>query len=511
VSEAEHRLHTPTLFRQIFAIDARSLAAFRIALGLMVTVDMLLRLRDVEAHYSDLGVWTRDMAWEAGAKQFWNWSLQLLDGSPQFSIAVLLVTALAGLWLAGGRYSRWAAVVVWLLVWSVQNRNTMVNTGGDTLLRLLLFWHLFLPSGLVWSMDSLNRRDHPKPDSIAPPSINNAATAAFLLQVCMMYWFTALWKSHAVWRESYTAVEQALRIESFQGPLAPLLLAHPEFLKLATRATLLLEELGPILALFPLLRFGWLRGTVALSFMAFHLLGLAPALRLGTFPWVCAIAWLLFLPPVFWKWLGLGEAKPPARVISEVNPQCLRWLPPVLLAYVFLWNFAFLYRETAGWLMPEPLRTLGRSLGINQRWPLFAPRPLSQDGWYVATVLLESGRVVDPRTGAIPTFARPMDGVANTYPNHRWHKFMGTLFQRRNASQIDCYVRYLQSQWNENHPNERALEAFIFFMMTDRYDQPFEIRIVTVRPYVVTGGPTVSFPGQISKAETPTNVPSADD
>jgi hypothetical protein len=507
VTEAKHRPHSLPLSRQVFAIDVRSLAAFRIALGVMVAIDMLLRLRDVEAHYSDLGVWPRDLAWDAGAGQFWNWSLQFLDGSPQFSIAVLLVTCLAGLWLAVGQYSRWVAILVWLLVWSVQNRNTMVNTGGDTLLRLLLFWHLFLPSGLVWSLDSLKCPNHPKRDSTAPLLIHSAATVALLLQVCMMYWFTALWKSHAVWRESYTAVEQALRIESFQGPLAPLLLNYPEFLKWVTRATLLLEELGPILALVPLIRFGWLRATVALSFMAFHLLGLATALRLGIFPWVCAIAWLPFFPPVFWNWLA--RRPQPSRstatstqALATAAPRLVRWALPLLIAYVFLWNFAFLYRDRTAWLMPEPLRIVGRSLGINQRWPLFAPRPLSEDGWYVAVAMLESGRVVDPRDGTVPSFARPLGGVANTYPNHRWHKFMGTLFQRRNARQVERYIAHLESRWNLQNFQEHMTNIALFFVTTDHYESQPSCRVVTVYPYPAPPkGDDVFLPGQGQETE----------
>ncbi len=35
-------------------------------------------------------------------------------------------------------------------------------------------------------------------------------------------------------------------------------------------------------------------------FVGFHLIGMQLLLRIGLFPWVCATAWLVFIPRFFW-------------------------------------------------------------------------------------------------------------------------------------------------------------------------------------------------------------------
>lgn len=41
---------------------------------------------------------------------------------------------------------------------------------------------------------------------------------------------------------------------------------------------------------------------------------------------------------------------------------------------------------------PRPLMML---LGLNQKWDMFAPRPVVEDGWYVIDGTLRNGRHVD--------------------------------------------------------------------------------------------------------------------
>src|SRR5690349_23638509 len=44
---------------QIFGIDLRTLALFRVCLALIILLDLALRARDLTAHYSDYGVLPR--------------------------------------------------------------------------------------------------------------------------------------------------------------------------------------------------------------------------------------------------------------------------------------------------------------------------------------------------------------------------------------------------------------------------------------------------------------------
>ena len=67
------------MIRKLFTADVRSLAAFRIVLGLVLLSELFERSKQIGAHYTDDGVLPR---W-ANAEYFgWSWSpLHSLSGS----------------------------------------------------------------------------------------------------------------------------------------------------------------------------------------------------------------------------------------------------------------------------------------------------------------------------------------------------------------------------------------------------------------------------------------------
>ena len=82
-------------------------------------------------------------------------------------------------------------------------------------------------------------------------------------------------------------------------------------------------------------------------------------------------------------------------------------LVAILLLYVFWWNVAGL--PSAGFRMPERFYPIGQILGLEQRWAMFAPSPLKNDGWYVIPGKLKNGKEVDLfRNGKEITWAKPM-------------------------------------------------------------------------------------------------------
>jgi len=46
-----------THFKTLFGIDLRALALFRVSIGTLLIIDLLLRSRYITAHYSDLGLY----------------------------------------------------------------------------------------------------------------------------------------------------------------------------------------------------------------------------------------------------------------------------------------------------------------------------------------------------------------------------------------------------------------------------------------------------------------------
>ena len=174
-----------------FVLDLRALALLRMGLGAVLLLDLGIRVTDLEAHYANLGV----LPLAALHERLWTpyqFSLHAASGMWQAQ-ALLFGVAAAALALALGYRTRLATVASWVLLVSLQNRNPMIGQGGDDLLRMLLLWGIFLPWGRVWAWDTR---------AASPPAhydYASAATVAYVVQLALLYWCTALLKSGPEW------------------------------------------------------------------------------------------------------------------------------------------------------------------------------------------------------------------------------------------------------------------------------------------------------------------------
>lgn len=121
----------------------RSLAFFRIALGLLILTNLWERCQFLTAHYTDFGVLPRGFL--GGLSDPWAWSFHFYSGEAVFQALLFLLAGLAACALLIGYRTQWETIVSWILELSVINRMPLVNTGGDKELCLLLFWSMFLP------------------------------------------------------------------------------------------------------------------------------------------------------------------------------------------------------------------------------------------------------------------------------------------------------------------------------------------------------------------------------
>ncbi len=116
--------------------DLRSLASLRIALGLLVFCQSILLACDFGAFYQADGV-LPPSAW----------------GEPFLRALIFVAVPLFAISLLVGFLTRLATLLCFACLVIIQNANPQILQGGDMLLRLLLFWSLFLPLGLKWSVD----------------------------------------------------------------------------------------------------------------------------------------------------------------------------------------------------------------------------------------------------------------------------------------------------------------------------------------------------------------------
>lgn len=304
-----------------FGLDLRSLAALRVLLGGMLLVDLCVRVEALSDHYSDLGLLPRAVHDQYYLSHYpGRFSVHMWSGEPWAIGALFALAALCAVPVILGYRTRLFLLLSWLLLISLQNRNEMIETGGDYLLRLVCFWGLLLPLGARFSVDSA-MNSGPRRESDGYLSV---ATFALIAQMSFVYVFSAMHKHHAHWREDFLALHYALHIDAYATPLGQWLRQYREVTRFLTRATLAFEYAGPALiygagalSLLPgLSRLGRLQGPLrtlgVLVFMGFHLM-LGLFLALGTFPWFALLVWVGLLPG--WAWDRLFQRlRTPARL-----------------------------------------------------------------------------------------------------------------------------------------------------------------------------------------------------
>ena len=123
---------------------------------------------------------------------------------------------------------------------------------------------------------------------------------ALTLQIAFVYWFTAAMKDSAVWKDG-TAIYYAMAVHPNE-PLATWVAGVEPLYRFLTFATLYLEVGGPALLFVPFLREAF-RGAVVAVFIGFHA-AMIFSLELGAFPYFSIACWLPFVPRAVWEWLG---------------------------------------------------------------------------------------------------------------------------------------------------------------------------------------------------------------
>ena len=107
--------------RAALGVDLRGLACLRIGLGVLLLVDLWNRWGDLSAHYSDQGIFSRELL----AQRYvpYRLSLHALSGEAWLTGALMLVAAVLAVFLILGLRTRVVTALSWLLLLSLQHRN----------------------------------------------------------------------------------------------------------------------------------------------------------------------------------------------------------------------------------------------------------------------------------------------------------------------------------------------------------------------------------------------------
>lgn len=434
-----------------FGIDARALAAFRIALGLILLVDILHRSRYLVAFYTDDGVLPRALLFEQYPAA--TYSIHALSGEPWVQALLFGCGAAVAVAFLVGYRTRTATVLSLVLLVSVQYRNPFLLNGGDRLLHELLFLAVFLPLGTRWSIDargdfsgpvSDGYESEPRVGSDGDTLIVTPATAAMLGSIVVVFVSNALLKAEGDTWHSGEALHYALRQDHMTVLLGNHAVNSPLFLEVGTYVWTGLVAGAPLLLLLT----GRLRTAYAIAFIA-AVTGMAFSMAVGLFPAVLAGAFLLFLPPRVWDALEsvgaaaidrvgvlervtaafralTGRLRRP-RTLESLFPepirrrkrQCWSVIIVCLLLGVVLWSVALLG-------VADPFESVDSVEPEDHQWEMFAPDPSTSYGWYVVEAEVDGGADLDVLRGTELRTDPPPD-AAETLPDFRWRKYLNSL------------------------------------------------------------------------------------
>ena len=284
--------HTkPAWWKELFSLDVRSLSLFRVSLAFLILADLFFRSNDLLTFYTDFGVMPRAFLSEMRPDGHMVFAPHFWGGSPFFEGILFLVSAFFAVGLLFGYRTTLVTVISWLFMISLHKRNFLVLQGGDVLFRLLVFWAIFLPLGALLSVDNWKK-------SLKSNRVISVATAAFIIQLCLVYWSSILFKWNIDWLSGKAAFF-ALHIDQFTTPFGNWI-REMQFLSLPlTYFTLFIEGIAPIFLFIPWKQ-GPIRTLVVFLFILLHA-SFALTMELGLFPWICITAWLPLLPTWFWE------------------------------------------------------------------------------------------------------------------------------------------------------------------------------------------------------------------
>lgn len=455
------------------AFDVRALSLMRIGVAIIILLDLSIRFSDLEAFYSNTGAVPLSLIFQYKWNDFY-WSFHTISGLWEVQLLLFVLAACCALLLLIGYRTRLFTFLSWALLLSLHNRNVLILQGGDDLLRMVLFWGMFLPWGKRYSCDRLLSRE----DSEIDTRIFTLATLAYALQITYLYTGSALLKGPE-WHTRLDALYYVYSLDQIAYPHTKLLYYYPELLKVLTAIAFWFEMLVPVLFFIPY-KNNWFRMAAVILIVGFHSFN-ALSLLIGFFPWIGMVTALGLLPTSFMngfdarinRWKGsiaqsfLGVSALFSGVIkwkqtkSAPNGLVSQYVLGVLTIYVFCWNagnVSFNHYKLA-----DEIRFIGYTLRLDQNWGMFAPGVFKDDGWFVLEATKADNRTIDlfhPNDSI--SYKKP-ESITAMFKNDRWRKYSENLIFVSNNYMRGYFCNYYLKKWNKEHPDQTITSLSIIY------------------------------------------------
>jgi len=425
-------------------LDQRSLNLFRIGLGLFIIFDLIFRSCDLGSLYTGLGVYPPGFANKYAGP--FGWSFYFLNDSLAFAILLFVLQGITAIALIIGWKSKLFLALSLIFTISLHAANPLILGGGDDLIRLLMFWALFLPIGPKVSEEK----------KVASP-----ASAGIILQLLLVYWSALILRAGAPeWWGNFNALYYMLSLDELVTPIGKYLLNFPSLLKAGTLFFHLFEIFGTFLILSPIAT-GKIRMILVPIFIFFHLVLIQMTLYAGVFPYAITIAWLIMLPAEFWQ-TAFGK-----KIEKQIFKKGKTPKPSKFLFYLPVFFMVWAIGLNAIPNLQGPIKLAANSIGLWQKWRLFAPTVLKTDGWFIIEGNLKGEKEVN-LYGKKPiplTFEKP-ENLKLTHPSMRWLKYMRETFIKKNFPYLkDRLLDFYCQKYNAGPKNiEKTDFATLIFM-----------------------------------------------
>lgn len=418
------------LFSNIFYLDLRSLAIFRIGLGLVSFYNLYVLYPDIDAFFGAQGI--------APLSHFrldMPWSLYAISDHYYYIRILFFFHFVLAFMLTFGIKTRLATVACFVMTLSIFNRLLPIEYGADKVLRIFLFWGIFLPLGARYSFDKfLSRKNELQNNAYA-----SVASGAFICQLIMIYTFTALARTHDCWLKENTALFYGFQYFSYlTKPFATWLLNFPELLKSLTFLLYRIELFGGFLLFIPFCSWFW-RSIVIILFVALHL-GVFLTFNLNPFPALMIFGWMALIPTIWWgKKNSLSE-----KVQYEIQSKHFSFLIVLILGIVIWLNcrFVLTLHQQMSW-KPTQIERLFENVGLKQRWSMFhMNHPHSGSRWSFIPIYENYSALVHKRK----------DAHLRNFDTLYWINLSEQIATLEHKRYLPFVRNYVEQQWRKDDP-----------------------------------------------------------
>lgn len=442
-------------WKAIAGCSSKALSIFRITLGSLLFVELVLRFRFLRPFYSDEGTLPTDLLMERVDDLYQTVCLHCHFGSLLAQQILLLVQVTCITAFTIGYQTKVSSILSWYLYLSLTLRNTWMNYILDRYFHYLLFLAMFLPLDQHWALQSKKHQQGNVVSWIISPG-----TIALKCLILWIYYDAGMgkymdpqkgWSFHA---DPLPALDTYARHTVPAQYLYAIL--GPYGLRCLTPIVVYIE-----LAAVPVTLIGEFFNKKALTRMAIALIlslhiGIAVTLRNATLlSLVACVAWAPLLPV---------ESQDAVRIVRM--PTMRHSLLPMILIGGMICGSLWL--ETISQACDQSVKHIWSTL-LHNRWNVFVGAE-EYVTWEIAPGLLQDGTIIDvwgrreEVNWNLPGGGAPCTATARP---GRWRSF--PYLAELEGPEGDALWGYLCKEWDRNNDVAknpgRKLVKYNFFML----------------------------------------------